>query len=393
MSPTVEEIPDNLTAVSWMDGCHGQLKLTTTETVMKTEKKLKIVTCKHSAARTAVEQAADVGPMFKMVKSAVKKMPTANYENSPLFFRLTKIINDLEKSSNPEDRDIVCLPTHKKNALIVGLSKLPVAMTSSFTSPIIQSAFRDNGQLDPENGAIPNVKALLGTYRGSITKDHCLTKSDNLIKKYYHETITTGRIDENSFDIDKVVNDTDSRGNTISRDFDIGKENCQRAKILSSAVQREAREKLKESIEMKKKEKSLDLSNDEMKRHSLNIECEKRMIDTYLYLNRQKDNPETYDVRPSFTCTISKLTVEVFGCHKYKGVSNIKPTVDHIKAFIQVRQVIQKYKAGHPYYESLHGIKREDLVDIAITKIKLSVQPRLYKTDTQTKDDSVTIVT
>ena len=86
LSSVTEEIPDNLTAVSWMDGCHGQLKLTTTESVMKKEKKLKIVTCKHSAARTAVEQAADVGLMFKMVKSAVKKMLAANYENSPLFF-------------------------------------------------------------------------------------------------------------------------------------------------------------------------------------------------------------------------------------------------------------------------------------------------------------------
>ena len=86
MSPTAEEIPDNLTAVSWMDGCHGQLKLTTTETVMKTEKKLKIVTCKHSAARTAVEQAADVGPMFKMVKSAVKKCPLLTTRTHHCFF-------------------------------------------------------------------------------------------------------------------------------------------------------------------------------------------------------------------------------------------------------------------------------------------------------------------
>ena len=66
-------IPDNLTAVSWMDGCHGQLKLITTEDVLNVEKNLKIVSCKHSAARTAVEQAADVGPMFKVVKKCVKK--------------------------------------------------------------------------------------------------------------------------------------------------------------------------------------------------------------------------------------------------------------------------------------------------------------------------------
>jgi hypothetical protein len=68
-----ESIPDNLTAVSWMDGCHGQLKLIMTEAVLKNKKKLKIISNKHSAARTAVEQAADVGPMFKLMKGVVKK--------------------------------------------------------------------------------------------------------------------------------------------------------------------------------------------------------------------------------------------------------------------------------------------------------------------------------
>ena len=32
------EIPDAYTAVSWMDGCHGQLKLTTEENVLDSEK-------------------------------------------------------------------------------------------------------------------------------------------------------------------------------------------------------------------------------------------------------------------------------------------------------------------------------------------------------------------
>ena len=86
MDPDSTEIPTNLTAVSWMDGCHGQLKLTTTETVLKKEEKLNIITCKHSAARTSVEQASDVGPMFKNMKAAVKKMPPTNSGSSPLFF-------------------------------------------------------------------------------------------------------------------------------------------------------------------------------------------------------------------------------------------------------------------------------------------------------------------
>ena len=43
-------IPDVYTAVSWMDGYHGQLSMTTQEKVLEIEKKKKIITCKHSAA-------------------------------------------------------------------------------------------------------------------------------------------------------------------------------------------------------------------------------------------------------------------------------------------------------------------------------------------------------
>ena len=164
MPNDLQEIPSNLTAVSWMDGCHGQLKLTTMEDVLKVKDKLKIVTCKHGAARTAMEQACDVGPMFKTMKGAVKKMPSAQYENTAIYHRLTKSMNQLESDTDPNSKRVVKLPAHKKNAIIVGLSKLPIAMSTSFTSPVIQSAFVDNGQLDATNSAIPNIEALLGTY-------------------------------------------------------------------------------------------------------------------------------------------------------------------------------------------------------------------------------------
>jgi hypothetical protein len=62
------DVPDNLTAVCWMDGCYDQLKLTTKEEVLNEEHKLKIVCNKHITARTAVEQAVDVGHMFKVMK-------------------------------------------------------------------------------------------------------------------------------------------------------------------------------------------------------------------------------------------------------------------------------------------------------------------------------------
>ena len=86
-----EEIPPAYTAVSWMDGCHGQLSLITKEQVLDHEKNLKIISCKHSAARTAMEQPADAGSMFKTMKGVIKQMPTESITISPIFSVLQRL--------------------------------------------------------------------------------------------------------------------------------------------------------------------------------------------------------------------------------------------------------------------------------------------------------------
>ena len=382
MSTSTTTIPSNLTAVSWMDGCHGQLKLTTSESVLDTEKNLKIITCKHSAARTATEQAADVGPMFKMMKSTVKKMPSVQYENSPIYLRLTKALNELETPSVPGCGRVVILPKHKRSAIIVGLSKLPIAMTTSFTSPIIQSAFRDNGQLDAENQAMPNVKSLIGTYRGSIDKEHYLNNTEKIIKTFYNESFMTGRIEESSFDREGISVDTDSKGNTVSRDFGISKENCQRAKILSCATQRQARETLRKAVIAKEEERKVELADKEGKKYNLNKDCQDLIQKSYYriaHMNKQHiHETDTIENRKLFIDLLPDFTIIHFGKHEYKGLSKITPTCDHLKAFLQVRQKITKYKAGAPYYDSLNGIKKDKLIEMCFKKRNTPIQHRQF---------------
>ena len=111
-----------------------------------------------------------------MMKAVIKKMSPTNSENSAVYHRLTRMINDLQDTTDRSNRQIVILPLHKRQAIIIGLSKLPVAMASAFTTEIIQSAFRDNGQIDTDNGVIPNIDKMLGTYRGSIGDNHYLKR-------------------------------------------------------------------------------------------------------------------------------------------------------------------------------------------------------------------------
>ena len=93
-------------------------------------------------------------------------------------------------------------------------------MSVAFKQGYIQSAFQENGQIDKE-GIIPNPEKLFGTYRGSIDNDHYLKNSDKIISTYYNEMYLKGRIEEASFDREKVVSDYDSVGNHLSRDFGI----------------------------------------------------------------------------------------------------------------------------------------------------------------------------
>jgi hypothetical protein len=94
------EVPENLRAVSWMDGCLGQLHLTTREDVLDYENGRKITACKQSAARTGTEQAADGGKMFLVCRSHVHTLPGGEDCNPQIYYYLVDTFKDL---ANTED--------------------------------------------------------------------------------------------------------------------------------------------------------------------------------------------------------------------------------------------------------------------------------------------------
>ena len=68
-----------------MDSCYGQLTLTTREYMLDKEHKFQIICNKHSAAQTAVEQAKDVSPMFKVMKKLLRYMKNLKSCQSPIY--------------------------------------------------------------------------------------------------------------------------------------------------------------------------------------------------------------------------------------------------------------------------------------------------------------------
>ena len=63
-----------------------------------------------------------------------------------------------------------------------------------------------------ENNQLPNIDAMVGTYRGSIEKDHYLYNKNEIVSTYYKEMYVDGRIEESSFDEQGVRHDTDTMG-------------------------------------------------------------------------------------------------------------------------------------------------------------------------------------
>ena len=62
-----------------------------------------------------MEQAADVGAMFKIIRYMIKKMPAGTKTNSPIYSRLQDMFEELEDISDSEKMDIVILVAHKKS--------------------------------------------------------------------------------------------------------------------------------------------------------------------------------------------------------------------------------------------------------------------------------------
>ena len=363
------EVPTNLTAVCWMDGCYGQLKLTTREDVLEKESKLKITCNKHSAARTAVEQAADVGPMFKLIKKLIRYMKQLRACQSPVYQRIVDALNECASPIDNNSEKIVRLETHKRKAIIAALSKLPSAMAAAFSPSIVISAFEDNGQIDRLDGVLPSIKGLIGTYRGSISNEHYLKGSEDIIRKFYNEVYTSGRISEKSFDNANVEVDVDSAGKEVNRSFGISKENCQRAKVLSAKTQRLERIELIKNMHKIEHNRKIELFNNEKKKYDSNKECEAKLLLTHNMLLRtqqtQQDikTQDTVTTSLTFANILADLTEEHFGKDKREGNARGRPTIPQLSAFIQVRQPIAKFRGRCPQYKKMHKERSRIVTD------------------------------
>ena len=199
-----------------------------------------------------------------------------------------------------------------------------------------------------------------------------------------------GRISEAKYDEEGVERDKDSLGNEVSRDFEISSENTQRAKVLSSKVQRDERLNLIATIKENETNHQLALKEVEAKRYKHNSDCENRIAILFNTIqNLQKSTTSTQMAnetkesiqtpRRSFEHIIPNLTEEHFGRHKYSKLSKLKPTMQQMKHFIQVRDDITHTKRNTRVYRSFpKKINRDSLIDICLNVLTKMKHPNQF---------------
>ena len=273
--PTTE-IPDDLRAVSWMDRAQGQIKLITDEENLKKEDELKITCDKHSAARTGVEQAADLAPTFKLVKKNLKRIEVSHQNLNPIVLFLQNALSKLEDESN-NNRDVVRLATHKKKAKMFALSNLPGVTPDAFTVSNVCHGFIYNGQLDAETTSVPSFKNLINT-RGDMDTT-VLSKRSELMDKYFEEMYLTGTLQSKSKPLicimfQKIL----ILKEILFTDQMIFHWRTNTDQILSSSEQISSRRRLIDSKCLQDYNSKLKLYDTEHKDYVNNVKCEQKFV-------------------------------------------------------------------------------------------------------------------
>ena len=378
----IDDIPSYLQCVSWMDGCNSQLRLITSEENMKREMKMRIVCCKHSAARTAVEQAADTGAMFKHLKKIVRTTENPFNANNSIHHHIQQCFEQLH--NNAPDGDSLHLPSHKRKAILFTISKLPIAASRAYADHVIKKAFMLNGQLDIDNQVVPSLDNCLNTYRGDMAGT-CLMEKKKLIESLYEHAYTNGMIEDSEMDKLNIPKDSDCHGRIIHRDFTISNENRQRAKCLNSTTQIEERRSLVVAARMAVYKKKLGLHEAEQKEYNNNKVCELKLLSLYndhickLQLRKEMENttasiPSTHKehIHTLFSSMSDRITYKIV--KEYKGKDNILKC--DLKAFVRVRSE-RMVRNGKVTYQNVSDRKEELLVQL-IEMRNAAVKQRIH---------------
>ena len=377
-----KDIPEGLRAVNWMDGCASQLRLITSENSMNVEQKLKITCNKHSASRTAVEQAADTGAMFKELKRVNNDTEMPHTSNNALYHYLEQTLMSMETPTGASP-SVLKLQSHKKKAILITAAKLPIAAACAYSDKIIKKAFVLNGQLDMSHKLVPCLTNLLNTYRGDI-KHTCLSNGEELISNLYEEAYTQGMVKETTFDSMNIPMDKKTSGDVVDRNVGIQLENRQRSKILSSTIQIQERKMHLHGIRMAEHAKTLKRFEAEDNVYKQNEICEVKIASYYCTEAATQDHHQTTNItgsiEPRTQNHVTAPFCEVADSITYETISEYKAKMTKMEmtCFVQARSETKMRGAKVSYLDVPKN--RNDVFERLWELHNAATKPRKYPT-------------
>ena len=236
------------------------------------EEALKVISCKHAGSTTAVQQACDVCPAFKVIKTFCKNTTAQARPNIGYKGLVVDIIRGLHTTGQLN----LDLPIRK--ALIDHIVTAPDVFTTAMREKNLMKGFIENGMIDKNTLTYPDFKKLLQTCKLSDFKREYEDLIVNNFNELYELTNECGHIPEDVFNRLGFPKDTDYDGDTVERQAAISNEMQQRAKIISHKFQR----KLRTQKEVEAREKVHRDIIDELKMkheiHQANDTCEDKLF-------------------------------------------------------------------------------------------------------------------
>ena len=106
-----------------------------------------------------------------------------------------------------------------------------------------------------------------------------------------------------------------------------------------------------------------------------------KAYDTIAAINQKQGNDSsvTESTKKSFISITQHVNEEHFGKNARKGLRKLKPNIDQLKAFIQLRHPIVKFSKNKPNYKALTRFSRDQLTNECIKCKDDPVVARHYK--------------
>ena len=271
---TGQECPDELTAVSWCDGDLSQIHAITNGTDELTANK--IIANKQHAARSAVEQPADLTKVFKLIKLNLPHHSVADISSDmcPMKKLLMQAFNDV--------LECVHLPSAKRRHLIDFLCVLPDILNKCCTQKHIRQGFVEAGMIDNKHYRYPVFNKILATCRRNIEQSE-YDLVNNHFGEFFEEASRDGIVSERIYNELGVRVDKDMHDKDVLRDCGISNESRQRSKCLTHHQQVQLREDRLWKLRLEANQSKLTANHKHQQLIAKADEAEKILLNKFLH--------------------------------------------------------------------------------------------------------------